>query len=196
MATPPRNARRPLAPAAQRGALLARLPDSHGVLRAGRLVWRGKLHPAEFCAEYEVLIDHQERESPLVYVAAPRLRLHDDEPLPHVYSWNTLCLYLDRRQWDASLPIADTLVPWTSEWLYFYELWAAGGGWQGEGPHPTPGSTNRATRRDYERVRRSKFKRLASALGLAYGSDGKLDELLYNAQLKPSGHRQAPIEAA
>lgn len=196
MATPPRRAHRPLTPAAQRGALLARLPTSHGVLCPGRLVWRGTLTPAEFCADYDVLIDHRERESPLVYVVAPRLRLYQDEPLPHVYSLNTLCLYLDRRQWDANLPIADTLVPWTSEWLYFYELWVAGGGWQGEGPHPSPGGTNRAARRDYERMRRAKLRRLVSALHLAYGTDCDVDDLLYNARLRPSTRGEPVHDAA
>ena len=37
------------------------------------------------------------------------------------------------------MPIADTIIPWTSEWLFFYELWlATGGEWLGEGEHPPP----------------------------------------------------------
>ena len=32
--------------------------------------------------------------------------------------------------------IADTILPWTSLWLYFYELWHATGQWLGGGEHP------------------------------------------------------------
>ncbi len=34
------------------------------------------------------------------------------------------------------LPIDDTIIPWTAEWLVFYELWKDTGTWQGaEAPH-------------------------------------------------------------
>ncbi|MGH8092034.1 MAG: hypothetical protein ACREIF_00990 [Chthoniobacterales bacterium] len=37
--------------------------------------------------------------------------------------------------------LADTIVPWTSRWLYFYEIWLATGEWMGGGiPHDPPGS--------------------------------------------------------
>jgi hypothetical protein len=32
--------------------------------------------------------------------------------------------------------LADTVVPWTSEWLFFYEVWHATGLWLGGGTHP------------------------------------------------------------
>lgn len=32
--------------------------------------------------------------------------------------------------------LADTIIPWTVEWLYFYELWLATGEWLGGGEHP------------------------------------------------------------
>jgi hypothetical protein len=166
--------------------LLSRFPDSRGVLRPDRLVWVGSLTPAEYSDSYELVIDHQRRACPLVYVSRPRLQLATNQPLPHVYSWNTLCLFLDHREWDVNIPIADTLVPWASEWLFYYELWLASDGeWFGEGQHPAPGSDNRAYRRRYERASKAKFKRLTSALKLAYCPAEDLDELLYNARLRP-----------
>ncbi|MDT0651422.1 hypothetical protein [Autumnicola edwardsiae] len=29
--------------------------------------------------------------------------------------------------------IADTIIPWSSEWLYHYEIWAGTGKWQAKG---------------------------------------------------------------
>lgn len=83
--------------------------------------------------------------------------------------------------------IADTLVPWASEWLLFYELWlATDGQWLGEGEHPPPGPLNRHARRRHHREEPSKLTRLTTALQLAYRPPIDLDELLYNARLTPN----------
>jgi hypothetical protein len=75
-----------------------------------------------------------------VYVARPRLQLLEGQALPHVYPLNTLCLFLGNREWHESIPIADTLVPWASEWLLFYELWLppASGSEEGSTHRPAP----------------------------------------------------------
>ncbi len=55
-----------------------------------------------------------------------------------MYKDGTLCLYHPRyHEWDPSDRIDSTILPWTSEWLYFYETWViTGGEWLGEGEHP------------------------------------------------------------
>ena len=35
--------------------------------------------------------------------------------------------------------IADTIVPWTCEWLIHYEIWLATGEWHGGGEEPNEG---------------------------------------------------------
>ena len=40
-----------------------------------------------------------------------------------------------RKEIDASQFIADTIIPWTSEWLLHYEIWVATGIWHGGGIH-------------------------------------------------------------
>jgi hypothetical protein len=74
-----------------------------------------------------------------LYVKLRWLWLPPRRALPHVYPLNTLCLFLGNREWHESIPIADTLVPWASEWLLYYELWLATGEWLGGGEHPPPG---------------------------------------------------------
>lgn len=32
--------------------------------------------------------------------------------------------------------IANTILPWTSLWLYYYEIWLGTGKWEGGGDHP------------------------------------------------------------
>jgi hypothetical protein len=187
MGSLPPDASPPISLAAQQGHLLRRYPGSRVVRRGERLVWSGTLTPAEYSAAYELLIDHQIGKPPVVYVARPRLRLVDGEGLPHVYPLNTLCLFLGNREWHQSIPIADTLVPWASEWLLFYELWlATGGQWLGEGEHPPPGPANRHARRRHHREDTSKLTRLTTALQLAYRPPIDLDELPYNARLTPN----------
>jgi hypothetical protein len=184
MGSPIPNASPPISLAAQQGHLLRRYPNSRVVRGRERLVWSGGLTPTEYSATYEVLIDHQIGKSPLVYVARPRLRLVDGQALPHVYPLNTLCLFLGNREWHDSIPIADTLVPWASEWLLFYELWlATGGEWLGEGEHPLPGPLDRRARRRSGRQNTSSLKRLTLALQLVYGVHTDLEKLLFNAKL-------------
>lgn len=81
-----------------------------------------------------------------VIVVKPLLRLraqNPGEPVPHHY-WNRLdphrpilCLYdPDAGEWSARDLIADTIVPWTIDWLACYEGWLATGRWAGGGRHP------------------------------------------------------------
>jgi len=68
----------------------------------------------------------------------PKLqRVRYDEPIPHIYNSGDLCLYLPRiNEWTPSMSIAQTIVPWTYKWLYFYEFWQVTGTWSGGGEHP------------------------------------------------------------
>ena len=48
-----------------------------------------------------------------------------------------LCLYYGpAREWIPDKMIADTIVPWASEWLLHYEFWLVTGIWHGGGIHP------------------------------------------------------------
>jgi hypothetical protein len=66
------------------------------------------------------------------------------EKPPHIYEhpgpvsgWS-LCLYDTRTgQWEPNRPIAETIIPWAAEWLFFYEGWLIDGHWAGGGEHPT-----------------------------------------------------------
>ena len=65
------------------------------------------------------------------------------ECAPHVYrndaapDYPYLCLYDPReRPWRPDDYIAETIIPWASEWLFFFEGWLVTGNWEGGGRHP------------------------------------------------------------
>jgi len=78
---------------------------------------------------------------PEVNVLEPALTIRPGaDKLEHVYSGNRLCLYKPgENQWTPACAISDTTIPWTSLWLYFYEVWHATGEWLGGGKHPPAG---------------------------------------------------------
>ena len=115
-----------------------RWPKFASRIRNGVLTCRGHLSPYPACATYDVLITYRGGDSPETRVLSPSLsRRSNDEPIPHMYEQERLCLYLPGvGEWTPSRQIAITIVPWTSLWLYFYEVWHATGEWMGGGIEP------------------------------------------------------------
>lgn len=130
------------------------------------LVWVGPLRG--FAMDYEVQVQWAFMTSgawPIVFVLAPKIaprRGTNFVDLPHLlYNADRpedsgLCLFdPDERQWDGSKLIADTIIPWASEWLHHYELWQLDGIWRGANA-PGPISVGEIIRlegvRDVERA--------------------------------------------
>lgn len=141
------------------------------------------IKPSEYSDTYDVLFDHVEGKTPIVYVVRPKLERVNDLSLPHVYPLNTLCLHT-RGERIPSIPMTRSLVPWASEWLYYYEMWlATGGEWRGGGVHPSIVSDATATEprlQKHDEAKLRKRKRLESALAWMYGTDADIASLMYN----------------
>ncbi len=67
------------------------------------------------------------------------------ERAQHVYWWDRhpdfprLCLHDPlAADWDWNMPIVETLIPFTIDWLLWHEDWVATGQWRGRGRHPEP----------------------------------------------------------
>lgn len=123
----------------QAGVLHSYFPDS-SVSRTGEqsLVWEGDLQPTPLSRSYCIKLVYTRTEGMSVYVISPKLILAAGAAkLPHVYSNSEqkLCLYYPAdREWHRGLYMAKTIIPWASEWLYYYELWLlTGGRWLGGG---------------------------------------------------------------
>lgn len=107
---------------------------------AGSARWVGRVKPQFTAIMLE--IRYRVGSFPEVRVLDPalvRLPGNAEGELPHVYppaDDPTLCLFdPEADQWDASMLIAETIVPWALDWLGCYELWLMTGRWTGGGRH-------------------------------------------------------------
>jgi hypothetical protein len=94
----------------------------------------GEITPSIHCQTYQVAIRYRKGGIPNVKIRTP------DIPKPiHMYRDGTLCLYDYREQpWSTWNNIHETIIPWTAEWLVFYELYLMCGKWLGpEAAHGT-----------------------------------------------------------
>jgi hypothetical protein len=92
--------------------------------RQGAATWTGPVQPSAMSEEYQIKVVYRLGNTPQVSILFPQLRGRPDHPaIPHVYSGNHPCLYLPRAdEWNPGKSIAETIIPWTSLWLYYYEV--------------------------------------------------------------------------
>jgi hypothetical protein len=114
-------------------------PNSKVRTTRNNLIWKGTLKPTPLSESYDIKIEYKLGYHPCVYVVNKKLEFYPGKKvLPHVYSTDKqwLCLYYRKaREWTSQQLIAETIIPWTSEWLYHYEFWLATGKWHGRGIH-------------------------------------------------------------
>lgn len=108
------------------------------------LSWHFRVTPSPLSDIYDVRLDYTVGKRPQVYVLTPLKLAKGKTKLPHVYDTvkQRLCLYYpDGQEWNSSMPLAKTVVPWVYEWLYHYEFWLSSGDWLGGGIHPPASKT-------------------------------------------------------
>lgn len=125
---------------AQIGRLCHYFPDSTYSIKdyGGKFIWKVKLQPSELSPHYEIKVEYILGKNPDVFIVNPKpLPLADEATqLPHVYCHTKqhICLYYrPDREWKPTQMIADTILPWISEWLLHYEYWIVTGNWAGGG---------------------------------------------------------------
>lgn len=144
--------------AAQQFLLLRKnlLSAGDGTLGSGCLEWRFRATPTPLSRIYGARLECASNRSPRVYIETPDLvLLAGGKKLPHVYeqSPTRLCLYLPRTyEWQPWMRLDQTIVPWTSLWLFYFEDWLSEGEWRGGGEHPEPQDVER-------RISRSRLQR-------------------------------------
>lgn len=135
---------RKLSPAAHLYSLRVRYPDGHGEVTAcGRVLrWVQTLRPHALSAEYTIEVRLVQDGLPVILVLTPDLcALAGGRKLPHTYlpvdGLPSLCLWW-QHDWNRSMAIAHTIIPWAAEWFWFFEHWLVTGEWLGGGSHPVP----------------------------------------------------------
>jgi hypothetical protein len=106
---------------------------SHGSLKV-----MGMLQPTSRSSAYEFVLKYNLADSSKTKIVSPVLLKNDKgEEAPHLYSNENLCLYHPQyREFNRTDFLCDTIIPWTSLWLYYYEVWHLTGEWLGGGEHP------------------------------------------------------------
>jgi hypothetical protein len=158
-------------------------------------VWEGPVRPAS--KTYTIRIVYFQRRFfdgwylsnhyVTVHVVDPLIGkiMRDGDDLPHIYwndrapDWPALCLWdPDEMFWDPEMSIATTIIPWTSEWLLFFEYWQISGEFLGPGWHPRRRrnacpkpleTSDPATRARRERFLNAEFHRIGRKTGV-FGS--------------------------
>jgi len=143
-------------------ALRSVFPQVTPTIRGNTLTWKGVITPTPMARDYTIRITYRLGQYPAVIVIDPPLQPDQDGVLPHFYREGSICLH-EASQWDGSMFIADTILPWTAEWLAHYELWKRAGRWHGDEPSasqearaspvPHPAGNRAQRRRDARQAR-------------------------------------------
>lgn len=126
--------------AQQADALRHLYPDFKVLSSDQTLRVTGVMIPTARSEPYTVKIRYSLKEKPDIRVLRPMLIENwKGQAIPHTYSEKKLCLY-DPLYGDFKYSdlLSETILPWTSLWLYHYENWHMTGRWLGGGSHPSP----------------------------------------------------------
>lgn len=124
----------------QASKLKSYFPNSKSSISLSTLYWKGILQPTFLSSKYLIRVIYKREKHPNVFVLDPNPLVLPigEKKLMHVYDTDKqhLCLYYKKaKEWDKTKFIADTIIPWTSEWLLHYEIWVSTGVWHGGGIH-------------------------------------------------------------
>jgi hypothetical protein len=132
----------PLNVAHQLNDLIRLYPKGNGRVFANHLIWEGHLKPSNFSRTYKIKIEYQIGKYPKTLVTNPQLRiLSGGKKPPHVYNepGDPLCIfYPHAREWNSTMLISRTIIPWAAEWLLHFEAWLFTGQWEGGGIEHEP----------------------------------------------------------
>lgn len=100
----------------------------------------GSLQPTSRSAAYDFVLKFNLTDSPKIKIVSPELKRNEKgKEAEHLYPNGYLCLYQPKyREFTRTDLLTDTIIPWTSLWLYHYEVWHLTGEWLGGGEHPKP----------------------------------------------------------
>lgn len=123
----------------QAQAIIARWPGFKVQWNEHQLSATGNLKPTARSDNYTVNILYRYKEAPDVILLNPKIVPNFNNEMPeHLFSQERLCLYRAiYGEFKYGDLISETILPWTSLWLYHYEVWHLIGEWMGGGEHPS-----------------------------------------------------------
>lgn len=132
---------------AQVKAMRAAWPDFTAIKSGnGLVVWHGRIRPRGKSYVLRVFWWPGKIDRPYTIVADPEIKPREGGTygeIPHLMfnpedpAISGLCLFDPAgKEWTPADLIADTTIPWASEWLHYYELWQVTGEWLAPGVGP------------------------------------------------------------
>lgn len=115
-----------------------KFPNTIGGIKRGHVELTLKLRPTESSIEYTIkLYANQGKKSVKLFVVNPKIsRVENGKNVPHLYSDGSLCLFYPKyNEWNYTDSWAETLIPWASLWLFYFEIWKETDQWLGGGIH-------------------------------------------------------------
>jgi len=131
------------------GQQIGRMSSKHAqlklTLKRNKVAWTGDWWPHSLSDTYLIRVSYNLGGRPQIAILKPHLRLAEGKTkLPHTYTGGQADICVHRpEEWNPGLYICDTIMPWISQWLRFYEVWQQTGSWEGEGTHPDKESHRR-----------------------------------------------------
>lgn len=110
----------------QHGRIVSRFPQFR-MRRRGKVVsWTGTLEPIKGHV-FTIRIDYGDSWRPKTYLVDPPMR----EDCPHTYGNGEMCVFWpddpENEGWEKDSWIAETIIPWSATWLYYYQRWVETG---------------------------------------------------------------------
>ncbi|MEQ8158309.1 MAG: hypothetical protein ABRQ36_06660 [Mesotoga sp.] len=133
-----KNILKPLTIMEQYSHLKQTFPGFKCTAKCGELRISGQISPTTISSTYTFTLNYRLQSRPRVRIIEPKLEKPGGRNPPHLLSDGSLCLYYPKHyEWKPTMLIGETIIPWTSLWLFYYEVWLATGTWFGKGVHPT-----------------------------------------------------------
>lgn len=107
-------------------------------IKCGKVELLLSMKPTSVSREYKIkLTARQNRQRVDIFIMEPKVNQYENgKKVPHLYSDGSLCLFYPKyNEWKYNDLWTETLIPWTSLWLYYYEVWQETGEWLGGGIH-------------------------------------------------------------
>lgn len=119
--------------------LRSQFPGGRGQSQGNVLTWTMELSPSELFRTFMVALKYNPSQLPEVRLKQPQLEQREGKRAPHLYPDGSLCLFYPKaREWNHRMWISESIIPWTSEWLFHYEIWLLTGEWEGGGIQHQP----------------------------------------------------------
>ena len=105
-------------------------------VKNGKMACIGAVQPTVTSPKYFVKLEYSRKMNiPQIILLHPQMQKRKGKWPPHLYKRKRLCLFYPKyKEWTKEKFISDTIIPWISLWLYYYENWLINGGdWMGGG---------------------------------------------------------------